>query len=114
MIAWPPGCEDAVEVAQDVLIGRDVLEHVQADDRVELLVGEPRVVLGLRQVHRDRAEVLQVAEPAVDHLDVERVEVAGDQPVAVEQQLGEVADPAAGLEHVAADVTGRSGGTSSG
>src|SRR4051812_45066852 len=42
----------------------------------------------------------------MDHLDVERVEVADDQPVAVEQQFGEVADPTAGLEHRTADVRG--------
>ena len=100
MIAWPPGREDAVEVAQDLLVGGDVLEDVQADDRVERVrrpaARSPRPGSG----PSGRPEVLQVAEPAMDHLDIERVEVAGDQPVAVEQQLGEVADPAAGLEHV--------------
>jgi hypothetical protein len=39
-----------------------------------------------------------VAEAPVRHLDVERIVVDADQPLAIEQQLGEVADAAARLE----------------
>src|SRR3954470_7021149 len=102
----PAGAEDPMELAEDFVIFLDVLEYVQADDRVERQAGERRIVVTAREVHREGPEVLEMAEASVNHLDIKRIEVADDQAVALEQELGEVADPATGLEHRAADVGG--------
>ena len=63
-------------------------------------------VLSPGQIHPEGAEILEVAEPTADHLDVERVVVGGHQPVAVEQQLGQVADPTPRLQDILADEGG--------
>ena len=45
-----------------------------------------------------------MAEPPVEHLDVERIVVDAHQALTIEQELREVADAAARLEHAIADV----------
>src|SRR3954454_6163736 len=92
----PAGAEDPMEVAEDFLVFVDVLEDVQADDRVERQAGERRIVVAASQVHRQGLKILEMAEASVNHLHIKRVEVADDQSVALEQELGEVADPATG------------------
>src|SRR5215210_676449 len=97
------GGQHVVHVAQGEEGIADVLQHVQADHRVELPVPGlegPRVLevdAGHLEVGLAEGEVLQI-------VDVVRVDVAREIEVARQQPGGDVADAGADLQHPGADV----------
>ena len=80
----------------------DVLEHVEADDRVERLaqIGE---ALGVLEIDARDVEVRLAAGVVVQVVQVVVVDVASHVAVARNQKAGDVADAGADLEHPAAD-----------
>ena len=106
----PAGGQDAGEVAQRPRVVLDVLEDVQADDRVDALGGEVADVrVREREAERGDADVRAALELRLQLADVVRLDVGGDDALLVREEAGLVPDAGADLEDAVPEPRPRSG-----
>src|SRR5262245_38065144 len=99
----PARLHDIKILPDQFAVALDMLDHVEADDGVDRFFPYRVIHRVVGQIHVKDARVFEMTETAEDHLDIERIVIDTDQPLAIDEKLGEVADAASGFQHALAD-----------